>query len=111
VPALGGSLEVTVAALLLLWTPRPKPAPISPPPPRPWVTQESVHRIKSGMSRAEVEAILGPPGDYTTRPVSCFSLRPGVGLSRRVSGRKLVPGSIGRMTSGQRRRASAHTEP
>jgi hypothetical protein len=27
-------------------------------------TQENFNRIQPGMSRAEVEAILGPPGDY-----------------------------------------------
>jgi hypothetical protein len=32
------------------------------------VTRENCDRIKAGMSRAEVEAILGPPGDYTTGP-------------------------------------------
>jgi hypothetical protein len=44
---------------------------MEPPPPRP--TPEGFDRIKDGMSRAEVEAILGSPGDYrtvpTTRPV------------------------------------------
>jgi hypothetical protein len=33
------------------------------------VTRENFERIRTGMSRAEVEAILGgPPGDYTTGP-------------------------------------------
>jgi hypothetical protein len=32
------------------------------------VTAANFERIKEGMSRAEVEAILGPPGDYTTGP-------------------------------------------
>jgi hypothetical protein len=31
------------------------------------ITRENFARIKEGMSRAEVEAILGPPGDYRTR--------------------------------------------
>jgi hypothetical protein len=30
------------------------------------VTRENYDRIRVGMSRAEVEAILGPPGDYRT---------------------------------------------
>jgi hypothetical protein len=33
------------------------------------VTRENVHRISEGMTRAEVEAILGPPGDYSTGPL------------------------------------------
>jgi hypothetical protein len=32
------------------------------------ITRENFDRIKKGMGRAEVEAILGPPGDYTTGP-------------------------------------------
>jgi hypothetical protein len=32
------------------------------------VTRANYDRIRMGMSRAEVYAILGPPGDYTTRP-------------------------------------------
>jgi hypothetical protein len=32
------------------------------------ITQENFDRIQQGMSRAEVEAILGPPGDYRTLP-------------------------------------------
>jgi hypothetical protein len=30
------------------------------------ITRENCDRIQEGMSRAEVEAILGPPGDYLT---------------------------------------------
>jgi hypothetical protein len=33
------------------------------------VTRENYNRIRLRMSRAQVEAILGPPGDYTTVPV------------------------------------------
>ncbi len=43
-------------ALFVLW-PRPSR-----------VTRENFLRIQLGMSRAEVEAILGAPGDYTTGP-------------------------------------------
>jgi hypothetical protein len=32
------------------------------------ITTENFHRIRQGMTRADVEAILGPAGDYTTRP-------------------------------------------
>jgi hypothetical protein len=31
------------------------------------ITRENFDRITPGMSRTEVEAILGPPGDYRTR--------------------------------------------
>jgi hypothetical protein len=34
------------------------------------ITRENFDRIKDGMSRAEVEAILGPPGDYSSGPVA-----------------------------------------
>src|SRR5258708_730719 len=34
------------------------------------VTRENFDRIKVGMSRTEVEAILGPQGDYTTGPTN-----------------------------------------
>jgi hypothetical protein len=33
-------------------------------------TRENFNRIKPGMGRVEVEAILGLPGDYTTGPAS-----------------------------------------
>jgi hypothetical protein len=36
-------------------------------PPR--VTCENFERIRKGMTRANVVAVLGEPGDYTTRPV------------------------------------------
>jgi hypothetical protein len=48
-------LAVVVAAGVVLW-PRP--------PSR--ITRENFDRIREGMTRAEVEAILGPPGDYRT---------------------------------------------
>lgn len=34
------------------------------------VTEDNFDRIQEGMSRAEVEALLGPPGDYKTGPVT-----------------------------------------
>jgi hypothetical protein len=34
------------------------------------VTRENFGHIKEGMSRAEVEAILGPPGDYRSGPTN-----------------------------------------
>src|SRR4051794_12025520 len=33
------------------------------------ITRENFDRIRGGMSREEVYAILGPPGDYRTGPV------------------------------------------
>jgi hypothetical protein len=32
-------------------------------------TRENCGRVREGMTRAEVEALLGPPGDYRTGPV------------------------------------------
>jgi hypothetical protein len=32
------------------------------------ITVKNYNRIREGMSRAEVEGIIGPPGDYTTHP-------------------------------------------
>jgi hypothetical protein len=54
--ALAGLAVVVAAGTVALW-PRAEPNRI---------TQENCDRIKEGMSRAEVEAILGPPGDYRT---------------------------------------------
>jgi hypothetical protein len=31
-----------------------------------WITEENARRVRVGMNRSEVEAILGPPGDYRT---------------------------------------------
>jgi hypothetical protein len=54
-------LAVVVAAGSFLWL-RPNPALR--------ITRENCDRIRAGMTRAEVEAILGPPGDYTTGPTT-----------------------------------------
>jgi hypothetical protein len=43
--------------------------PIFFPPTNPRLTRENFDRIKEGMKRADVEAILGPPGDYRTGPI------------------------------------------
>ena len=55
--ALAGLAVGVTAGAFMLW-PRPSR-----------VTRENFERIKKGMSRAEVEAILGPPGDSTTGPL------------------------------------------
>jgi hypothetical protein len=34
------------------------------------ITRENLGRIRDGMSLAEVEAILGPPGDHRTKPTT-----------------------------------------
>jgi hypothetical protein len=45
------------------------------------VTRENVSRVEKGMTQAQAEAILGPPGDYTTweieeTPMLFFQYRP-----------------------------------
>jgi hypothetical protein len=53
-----GLAVVGAAGVVVLWPTRPT---------RPTrITRENCYRIKEGMSRAEVEAILGPPGDHRT---------------------------------------------
>jgi hypothetical protein len=39
----------------------------------PRLTRENLQRIQPGMRRAEVEAVLGPPGNYQTRPTRAIS--------------------------------------
>src|SRR5262249_62277212 len=48
------------AAVVALW-PRPTP---------PGASWANVERVENGMTRAEVEAIIGPPGDYRTGPTN-----------------------------------------
>jgi hypothetical protein len=43
-----------------VFAPRPKPDRL---------TLQNYTRIEKGMSRADVEALMGPPGDHRTRPV------------------------------------------
>jgi hypothetical protein len=52
-------LAVLAVGALVLW-PKPEAERIK---------REKFERIREGMSRADVEAILGPPGDYTSAPV------------------------------------------
>jgi hypothetical protein len=52
-------LAVVVAAGAIVFVLWPEP------PSR--ITRENFERIRPGMTQAEVEAILGPPGDYRTR--------------------------------------------
>jgi hypothetical protein len=50
------ALAVVIAAGAVVLWPRPASR----------ITRENFDRIREGMSRAEVEAFLGPPGDYRT---------------------------------------------
>ena len=55
---LAGLAVVIAAGVVVLW---PRPASER-------ITRENYDRIRAGMTRAEIETILGPPGDYTTAP-------------------------------------------
>jgi hypothetical protein len=57
--ALAGLAVVLAAGVVVLW-PRAMPPSL--------VTKENCARVQLGMSRAEVEVILGPAGDYSTDP-------------------------------------------
>jgi hypothetical protein len=52
-------------------------------PTNPRITEANFQRIKAGMRREEVEAILGSPGDYRTGPVSYLYPPPSVPGSQR----------------------------
>jgi hypothetical protein len=56
--ALAGLSVVVAAVAVVLWPSRPNR-----------ITKENCDRIKEGMSRAEAESILGPPGDYSSGPL------------------------------------------
>jgi hypothetical protein len=55
--ALAVSAVVVAVGLFVLWPRTDR------------ITRENYERIKEGMSRAEVESLLGAPGDYRTGPV------------------------------------------
>jgi hypothetical protein len=55
--ALAGLAVVVAAGAVVLWQRQSSR-----------ITQENFDRIRDGMSRAEVEEILGSPGDYRTGP-------------------------------------------
>jgi hypothetical protein len=63
---LAGLAVVVAAGMVALW---PKPSSLI------RVTEENLSRVRPGMTRAEVEAILGPPGDYRTHPTDSFPPR------------------------------------
>jgi hypothetical protein len=56
-------LAVLMAGAVVLWL-QLLPDPAS------RITRENFDRIRRGMSRAEVHAILGPPGDYRNGPMA-----------------------------------------
>jgi hypothetical protein len=56
-----GVAVVVVAGVVVLWPSR--------------ITPENYERIRVGMSRAEVYAILGPPGDYSTYDAPSYEFR------------------------------------
>jgi hypothetical protein len=57
---LAGLAVVVAVGVILLWPRADR------------VTRENYDRIHEGMSRAEVEAILGPPGDYRNGPTNTW---------------------------------------
>jgi hypothetical protein len=56
--ALPGLAVVVAAGVVVLWPRQDR------------ITQKNFALIHVGMTRADVEAILGPPGDYTTGPLT-----------------------------------------
>jgi hypothetical protein len=66
--AAGLALVALLAAVAFVQWPRPNR-----------LARQNLSRIQAGMSRPEVVAILGPPGDYTTGPIS--SLRPAIRMA------------------------------
>jgi hypothetical protein len=54
--AVGGVLALVAAGAFVAWPPAYR------------ITIKNLERVQEGMSRADVEAILGPPGDYRTVP-------------------------------------------
>jgi hypothetical protein len=64
--AVAGLAVVVAAVVVVVWPSQPNR-----------ITQENCDRIKEGMSRAEVEAILGPPGDYSSGPLEFARETPG----------------------------------
>jgi hypothetical protein len=75
--ALAGLAVVSGAGAVVLWPTQPNR-----------ITQENCDRIKEGMIRAEVETILGPPGDYSTGPTHWPSW-----LATKAFGREIGEGS------------------
>jgi hypothetical protein len=75
----GWKFWLVVAGLALValaaFMPWPRPNRVTPENLPNGITPETFDRIKDGMTRSEVEAILGPPGDYTTGdPIHAISM-------------------------------------
>jgi hypothetical protein len=52
---------------------------------RPQVSPENCRRITANMTHSEVEAMLGPPGDYTTGPVEDVGTSPEIAEPLQIS--------------------------
>jgi hypothetical protein len=81
--ALAGLAMVVAAGTFILW---PRAVVLEPRPLR--ATRQNYDRIRIGITRAEVEASLGPPGDYTTGPTHP------TGRDHGVEGSSLVCASV-----------------
>jgi hypothetical protein len=67
--ALAGLAVVGAVGAVVLWLPEDR------------ITESNVDRVRRGMSQAEVKVILGPPGDYTSGPVSPLDGATPIGFS------------------------------
>jgi outer membrane protein assembly factor BamE (lipoprotein component of BamABCDE complex) len=67
-----------VAAVVGFWPVRP-----------PFLTPERCSQVRFGMTRGEVESVLGPPGDYTGGPTQA-DRGGGLGTGRRRYGSRVV---------------------
>jgi hypothetical protein len=68
---LAGMAVVGAVGTVVLW-----------PQPPSRITRENFVRVCAGMSRAEIEAILGPSGDYRTGPTRYYIDGPWEGIDR-----------------------------
>jgi hypothetical protein len=92
---LAGLAAVVAVGVVVFW-PRPDR-----------ITQENYDRICENMRRAEVYAILGPPGDYTTRPQALSWPSGSDGLTDRWWGDKYAIGLV--FDQNGRVRVKCHT--
>jgi hypothetical protein len=97
------SLAVLVAAGVVVLWPRGEPDRI---------TQANFDRIHEGMTRAEVETLLGPPGDHRTEPAE-YSRLAYIARQRAQSDREAarLAGRVLRDLAGQRARSIGDDYP